>query len=109
MRFAVMPPLLVLFLEVFTNASMDNEGVDMLGWQGDCYLFMLIGHNIDSLYRKAHKRSCKAFVKVHRGTGRVGVEKPFTGLFIHRNHTLICREVRATSTFWGSHPHSLAL
>ena len=76
MRFAVMPPLLVLFLKVFTNASMDNEGIDMFGWQSDCYQFMLVSHNIDSLHCKAHKRSYKAFVKVHRGVGRVGEEKP---------------------------------
>ena len=48
----------------------------MFSWHGDCYLFMMIRHDIDSLHCKAHKRSYKAFVKVHRGMGRGEGEKP---------------------------------
>ena len=76
MFFAIMPPLFLLFLEVLSNASMDNERIDMFGWHCDRELLMLISHNVDSLHCKAHKRSYKAFVKVHRGVGRVGEKKP---------------------------------
>jgi len=33
------------------------------------------------LYCKAHKRSYKAFAKVHRGVGRVGEEKPLRAIY----------------------------
>ena len=74
--FTIMSPLALLFLVVFTDTSMNNKRIDMFSWHGDCYLFMMIRHDIDSLHCKAHKRSYKAFVKVHRGVGRVGEKKP---------------------------------
>ena len=48
----------------------------MFGRKSASQPLMMIRHDVDSLSCKAHKRSYKAFVKVHRGVGRVGEEKP---------------------------------
>ena len=75
MLFAVSCPFSVFLLQVLLNTSMNDEGVDMLGWQCARQLLAVIGHNVDCLYFKGHKGYHKAFVDVCRVSDRVEARK----------------------------------